>query len=61
MSNKTFIYDTSKGFSSLIKHYYSSKMNIDVCTNKKKLSLDNIKDYNTCFFVVNDMDDLFEQ
>ncbi len=58
MNRKTFIYDTSKGFSSLIKHYYSTKMNIDVCTNKKKFLIDNIKDYDTCFFVVNDMDDL---
>jgi hypothetical protein len=58
MNKKTFIYDTSKGFSSLIKHYYSSKMDIDSCTNKKKFSLDNIKEYDNCFFVVNDMDDL---
>lgn len=59
MSKKTFVYDTSKGFSSFIKHYYSDKMSIDVCTNKKKFYLDNIKEYNTCFFIVNDMDDFF--
>jgi hypothetical protein len=58
MNKKTFIYDTSKGFSSLIKHYYSTKLNIESCTNKKKFLLDNIKDYDICFFVVNDMDDL---
>jgi hypothetical protein len=57
MIKKTFIYDTSKGFSSLIKHYYSSKMDIDVCTSKKRFSLDNVKGYDTCFFVVNDMED----
>lgn len=57
MNKKTFIYDTSKGFSSLIKHYYSTKMNIDVCTSKKKFLLDDIKGYDACFFVVNDMDD----
>jgi hypothetical protein len=58
MKKKAFIYDTSKGFSSLIKHYYSTKMDIDVCTNKKNFVIDNIKDYDVCFFVVNDMDDL---
>lgn len=57
MTKNTFIYDTSKGFSSLIKHYYSTKMNIDVCTSKKRFLLDNIKGYDACFFVVNDMDD----
>ncbi len=57
MIKKTYIYDTSKGFSSLIKHYYSTKMDIDVCTSKKNFLLDNIKGYDACFFVVNDMDD----
>lgn len=59
MGKKTYIYDTSKGFSSFIKHYYSDKMIIDVCTNKKNFYLDNIRDYNACFFIVNDMDDFF--
>jgi hypothetical protein len=58
MNKKTFVYDTSKGFSSFIKHYYSTKMDIDVCTNKKRFVIENIKDYETCFFVVNDMEDL---
>ena len=53
---KVFIYDTSKGFSSLIKHYYSTKINIDTCTNKN-FFLEKINDYDACFFIVNDMDD----
>ena len=59
MGKKTYIYDTSKGFSSFIKHYYSDKMIIDVCTNKKNFNFEDIKNYGTCFFIVNDMDDFF--
>lgn len=60
MDKKVYVYDTSKGFSSFIKHYYSTKMNIDVCTNKKRFATEGINNYDTCFFVVNDMDDLFK-
>jgi hypothetical protein len=59
MSKSTYIYDTSKGFSAFLKHHFSDKMNIDVCTNKKKFLLYDLKNYNVCFFIVNDMDDFF--
>ena len=59
MINKNvYIYDTSRGVSSLLKHYYSNLLNFDVCTNKKKFQPDSIQGYVACFFVVNDMDDL---
>ncbi|WP_396144278.1 hypothetical protein [Flavobacterium sp.] len=57
MNKKVYIYDTSKGFSSLLKHYYSSKLDFDVCTNIKRFVPDSIEGYDACFFVVNDMDD----
>ena len=59
MKKKVYIYDTSKGFSSFIKHYYSDKMIIDVCTNKKNFNQNDIQKYDLCFFMVNDMDDYF--
>jgi len=59
MNIKAYVYDTSKGFCSFIKHYYSEKMEIDVCTNKKNFFLDDIKDYEVSFFIVNDMEDFF--
>jgi hypothetical protein len=59
MNIKAYVYDTSKMFSYLIKHYYSEKMNIDVCTKKKNFFIEDIIDYEVCFFIVNDMDDFF--
>jgi hypothetical protein len=57
MNKKVYIYDTSKGFSSLLKHYYSAKLSFDVCTNKKRFDTEAIQGYDACFFVVNDMED----
>jgi len=59
MEKRIYVYDTSKGFSSFIKHYYSEKMQIDVCTNKKNFFIDKITDYQVCFFIVNDIEDFF--
>lgn len=59
MEKKTYIYDTSKGFSSFIKHYYGDKMTIDVCTKKKNFTIEGLENYKICFFFVNDMDDYF--
>jgi len=59
MSKKTFVYDTSKGFSSMIKQYFSEKMDIDICTNKKNFKNYKMSDYEVCFFTVNDIEDLF--
>lgn len=59
MSKKTFVYDTSKGFSSLIKHYFSEKIDIHICTNKKNFKNYKMSDYEVCFFSVNDIEDLF--
>ncbi len=59
IAKNTYVYDTSKGFSAFIKHYYSEKMKIAVCTNKKNFYLEDVKDFDVCFFIVNDMDDFF--
>lgn len=59
MSKKTFIYDPSKGFSSLIKHYFSESLDIHICTKKMNLKNYKITDYDVCFFTVNDLEDLF--
>ena len=57
MSNKTLIYDSSRGFSRMIKRYYSCNMNIDVCANRKNFLYNKYTDYNLCFFIINDIDD----
>ncbi|WP_395065786.1 hypothetical protein [Flavobacterium sp.] len=59
MNKKVYVYDTSKGFSSFIKHYYSDKMFIETCTNKKIFLLEEIIGFDTCFFIVHDMEDFF--
>ena len=56
---KSYIYDTSKGYSSLIKHYYSDKMNIETCTNKKRFLANSVSEFDVCFFVINDIEDFF--
>lgn len=56
---KIAVYDTSKGFSSLVKHYFAKRVDIEVCTSKKKFSLEWFKNFKHCFFVVNDIEDLF--
>lgn len=56
---KLAVYDTSKGFSSFVKHYFSKRVDIEVCTSKKKFSLEWFKNFKHCFFVVNDIEDLF--
>ena len=55
---KLAIYDTSKGFSSFVKHYFAKDVAIEVCTSKKKFTLDWFNDFQFCFFVVNDTEDL---
>ncbi|MEN9336544.1 MAG: hypothetical protein RLZZ500_1531 [Bacteroidota bacterium] len=56
---KLAVYDTSKGFSSFVKHYFAKRVDIEVCTSKKKFSLDWFRNFQHCFFVVNDIEDLF--
>ena len=56
---KLAVYDTSKGFSSFVKHYFAKEISIEVCTSKKKFSLAWFNDFHYCFFVVNDIEDLF--
>lgn len=60
MIKKMFVYDTSKGFSSFIKYYYSEKMEIHICTNKIKFQNFIMSDYEVCFFIVNDIDDFLK-
>lgn len=57
MKKKFFVYDISKGFSSFIKHYYSEKMEIHICTKKKNLTNYKMSSYDLCFFSVNDIED----
>ncbi|MEC4048478.1 hypothetical protein OX284_003480 [Flavobacterium sp. SUN046] len=57
MNNKTLIYDSSRGFSRMIKRYYSCNMNIDVCSNRKNFLYNKYTDYKLCFFIINDLDD----
>jgi len=58
MIKKTFIYDTSRGLSALIKHQYSEKLDIQNCCNIKKFKVFTMSDFDICFFVVNDIEDL---
>ncbi|MDI1317742.1 hypothetical protein [Flavobacterium sp.] len=59
MIKKTFIYDTSRGFAALLKQYYSDKMDIHICVSKKCVKNYKIKDFEVCFFIVNEYEDLF--
>lgn len=59
MLQKTFVYDTSKGFSALLKQYYSEKLEMHHCTSKKSIKKYTASDFELCFFIVNDIDDIF--
>ncbi len=56
---KIAVYDTSKGFSSFVKHYFAKRLKVEVCTSKKKFNLEWFTKFQHCFFVVNDIEDLF--
>jgi hypothetical protein len=57
MLKKTLVYDTSKGFSALLKQYYSEKLEIHSFYNNKKFRVHNSKDYELCFFIINGIED----
>ena len=59
MLKKTFVYDTSKGFSALLKQYYSEKLEMHHCTSKKSIKKYKASNFELCFFIVNDIDDLY--
>ena len=62
MDKKIFIYEDSKGFSSLLKRYYSNKVIIDSSKDKNFIA-HNYGDYQACFFMINNVRDyiIFEK
>jgi hypothetical protein len=56
---KSIVYDTSKGFSAFVKLHFADKISIYCCGARKKLKAVNSADFEICFFVVNDIDDIF--
>lgn len=62
MDKKIFIYEDSKGFSSLLKHYYANKIIIDSSKDKNFIA-QNYGDYQACFFMINNVRDyiIFEK
>ena len=53
---KILIYEYSKGFSSLLKHYHSDKILID-SSKERNFIKQNCEDYQACFFMINNIGD----
>lgn len=54
---RTFIYDTSKVYSSFIRKKFSDKMILNYCKKSKNFKNYNLLTYDICFFNVMDIDD----